>query len=105
MPGSMRSKKDFDGIHNVLNRLLEHYKLLKPLEEVRLFQSWGEIVGEGIAAHYRPQRMERGTLFVDTIKVKESGANAGPADVDLQEIIALIRQAGIKIPIKKVKII
>ena len=97
----MRYKNDFDGINNVLNRLLERYNLQKSLDEIKLFQNWREIVGEKIADHFQPEYIERGTLFLNKIGTKDSRAGAGLPE----EIVRVISRAGIKITVKKVKII
>ncbi len=54
----------FVPLKNTLGKILKNHNI-KNLEEIKIFSSWYEIVGERMAEHTRPANISNRILFVE----------------------------------------
>ncbi|HEX2965618.1 MAG TPA: DUF721 domain-containing protein [Syntrophorhabdaceae bacterium] len=54
----------FVPLKNTLGKILKGHNI-KNLDEIKIFSSWPEMVGERIAAHTRPVNVNNKVLFVE----------------------------------------
>jgi predicted nucleic acid-binding Zn ribbon protein len=52
-------------LNDVLGKVLQRMKMSDEASALSLFSSWRQIVGDGIADHVTPQRLEKRTLTVE----------------------------------------
>ena len=52
-------------LNDVLGKVLRRMKMSDEASALSLFSSWRQIVGDGIADHVTPQRLEKRTLTVE----------------------------------------
>ena len=55
----------FSGIRGLVGQVLKRYRLTGDLDAYKVFHMWGDLVGDRIAAHARPVRIDGTTLFVE----------------------------------------
>jgi predicted nucleic acid-binding Zn ribbon protein len=55
----------FSTVRGVVERVLKKYRLTGDLDAYKVFHMWSDLVGDRIASHTRPQRIDRDTLFVE----------------------------------------
>jgi predicted nucleic acid-binding Zn ribbon protein len=55
----------FSTVRGVVEKVLKKYRLTGDLDAYKVFHMWGDLVGDRIATHARPVRIDRFTLFVE----------------------------------------
>jgi predicted nucleic acid-binding Zn ribbon protein len=55
----------FSTVRGVVERVLKKYRLTGDLDAYKVFHMWNDLVGDRIASHTRPVRIDRDTLFVE----------------------------------------
>lgn len=55
----------FSIVRGVVEKVLKKYRLNGDLDAYRVFQLWGELVGDRISAHARPVRIDGYALLVE----------------------------------------
>ncbi|MBA4417969.1 MAG: hypothetical protein C0392_08675 [Syntrophus sp. (in: bacteria)] len=55
----------FTTVRGVVERILKKYKLNGDIDAYRVFQIWNDLVGDRIAAHARPARIDGYFLYVE----------------------------------------
>jgi predicted nucleic acid-binding Zn ribbon protein len=55
----------FSTVRGVVEKVLKKYRLNGDLDAYRVFQLWSDLVGERIAIHARPVRIDGYTLLVE----------------------------------------
>jgi predicted nucleic acid-binding Zn ribbon protein len=55
----------FTGVRGVVERVLKKYKLNGDIDAYRVFQIWNDLVGDRIAAHARPVRIDGYFLYIE----------------------------------------
>jgi predicted nucleic acid-binding Zn ribbon protein len=65
----IRRLKGFDmalvSLKGALDKILKEYKLSKDLEAYRVFTDWGSLVGDRLAGHAKPVRINDGILYIE----------------------------------------
>jgi predicted nucleic acid-binding Zn ribbon protein len=63
------SSKGFDmalvSLKGALDKILREYKLSNDLEAYRVFTDWRDLVGDRLAGHAKPVRINDGILYVE----------------------------------------
>jgi predicted nucleic acid-binding Zn ribbon protein len=55
----------FTTVRGVVEKVLKKYKLNGDIDAYRVFQVWNDLVGDRIAAHARPTRIDGYFLYVE----------------------------------------
>jgi predicted nucleic acid-binding Zn ribbon protein len=55
----------FTTVRGVVEKILKKYKLNGDIDAYRVFQVWSDLVGDRIAAHARPARIDGYFLYVE----------------------------------------